>query len=310
MVKLQILMPMAFGAFALGAFGAVDFITRKAAGGPDYGIGSYVSEVAGRIQFRTDTTRELLVQDMFPPAPGGWDMHEFVAEDLTRITGKPNEQQQKKVSALQVLGGSAMLMASVDKGEYRTYTRGAQTILFKITYIKSSALTGIGGDAIEAMLTVGQFTEDAQPAFATVRGLRFVEEKGKAYGVARRITARLGVQIELTLITLEDDETILRLLEGLDVAGLNRMLLDPIAGMGEGEVALAPRPGTAPQQDAAGTSGSDKLAAAEDGATAPRKSFFGSLFGGGKTAPAPARAEPVKIECAIEQGAKRCKIGG
>ncbi|MCR8722888.1 hypothetical protein [Frigidibacter sp. ROC022] len=308
-MKSQILMQMTFGVFALGAFGAVDFMTRKSVGGPEYGFGSYVSEVASRVHFKTEKTKVLRIEDMFPPPPPGWDTHEYVAEDLSRITGKPNEKQQKKVSALQVIGGSAATMATVDKGVYRTYVHDDQTILFKINYIKSSALTGIGGDAVQTMLAMGQASEAEQPFFATVHGLRFNEELGKAYGVARRITAHLGPQISLTLITLEDDATILRLLEGLDVAALNQMLLEPIPGMGEGGISQDLPEGAVPRAEDVAAAADATAPEAEMAEAEPKKGFFSSLFGGRKGA-SPAKAEPLKIECAIEQGAKRCKVGG
>jgi hypothetical protein len=311
-IRPYLIMQLGFGVFALGAFATVDYMTNAAVRGDGFTVGTYVSERLAQIKVVTGKVPKApRVNDIFPPPPDGWEVRTFEREDLALVTGQPVEEQ-KKVSAGAAMMGGAIPLASIGSGgEYRTYTNGKKTVLLKISLLKTSAVNPIAGDAIKRMMEFqAGLSEIEDPLFATVNGMTFRIVNTKAYGVARRIEGKLGYQIDVDVVSTEDDDTILAILAGLDVAGLNQMIDEPIAGMGEGgivRVASVDAQGADAVEEAA-LAGGDAPAAAPMAVAG--RSLLGSLFGGkSKDAAPPPVAEPVEITCSIVQGAKRCKIG-
>lgn len=328
-IQTTLILNIGFGAAALAVFGTVDYMTRAQAEGPGYSIGSYFSEVVGRIDLYHEKT--VRIADTFPEPPEGWERHVFQAEDLSRLTGQPvdDSHRGKKVSLAEVAVGAQMGLVGADRAEYRTYTSGDRTVLVKITYIPTSVFHGIGGKQIEMMLQFADLEALDMPFFGTVKGLEFHEAKKKAYGVARAITANLGPQVDVTVLTTEeDDQTILDLVSGLDVAGLNTLLAEPIQGMGEGPTGFAPQMSPAERvqgfsalmraalrdagKGAGGPTPEGASAAATDAAVGnggTGGSFLSRMMGGltGKPAPqAAAEKPPTTFTCTNDRGFKRC----
>jgi hypothetical protein len=127
----------------------------------------------------------------------------------------------------------------------------------------------------------------AAKSFAVVRGLVFREDLDKAYGSARRITARIGNEVEVELLTVAEDADILEILAELDVAGINAMTSAPMPGIGAGGVVAASAP-----------------AASSGGGLA---AWFGGGSGGSGTANKPKPG--FGSSCASDKGFKRCSVG-
>lgn len=317
-IKPHLIMQAGFAVLALGAFLTVDYVTNAAVRGKDFTVGTYLGERISQIRLATSRTKPLRVADMFPPAPDGWSVREFEQQDLALVTGAA-VKEKRKTSAKSVLLGASTGIVSVDKGEYRTYTSGDRAVLVHIGLIKASALNPIAGDGIKRMMEFQNgMSEMENPLFATVNGMQFRQVDDKAYGVARRIEGKLGYQVDVDVVTTEDDDTILAILSGLNVGGLNQMLEEPIAGMGEGGVirfaALDPEGGDESGDiDKKAALGSEGGPAAVPMMTVAKNALSG-LFGGKPAAANVAAAAPVvepkEITCSMDKGFKRCKIGG
>lgn len=301
-IRPVLIMQIGFGLFAASAYVVVDYMTNAAVRGDTYTIGAYVSERASQIRVVTGKTpRAPALADMFPPAPEGWEVRTYEEADITRITGKPPEPKEK-VSATAVLTLSAMPMGAIDgKTEYRTYVSGDRTVLLKINFRTTAMLNPIANDALKRFKEFEAVQNEFEKAyFATVNGMTFRVADDRAYGIARRIEGLIGHQVEVDVVSTEDDETILAILAGLDVAGLNGMMDQPIAGMGAERAILRAGAGALPGADAT-------WQAQAQGAT---RDASGDAVAAG---PEPVARPPVQpraaANCTIAQGVKRCKVG-
>lgn len=305
-IRPVLLMQIGFGLFAAGAYVAVDYMTNAAVRGDSYTVGTYVSERMSQIRIVTGKTpRAPALADMFPPAPEGWEVRAYEDADITRITGKPPAPKEK-VPAGPVLALSVMPMGAIDgQTEYRTYVSGDRTVLLGISFRTTAMLDPIANDAMKRMAELDAAAFDlGKDYFATVNGMTFRVADDRANGMVRRIGGLIGHQVEVDVVSGEDDETILAILAGLDVAGLNGMMDEPVAGMGAERAILRPGAGALPGADAT------RQAQAEDAARDASGEVSGDAVA---TGPEPVARPPVRpraaANCAIAQGVKRCKVG-
>ena len=113
----------------------------------------------------------------------------------------------------------------------------------------NAALTGLTGFAVDRDARLRRLRPgDRGNFFAVKDGLWFYEQPSEKYPGARRIHARLGKQLDITLVTSDtENDGILAILEGLDVAALNAMAVEPLEVFANCGLVTAPPVGGDPQ---------------------------------------------------------------
>lgn len=280
------LMKAAFGGIALIAIGAVDFTSRHAQHGPGYGLLAYVDDLAGLAGVDLGLgDRDPRLADLAPVAPEGWTVAGFVPNDLAMVMGRaPAPVEDPNASTILAL--APLALAGGVSTELRTYRRGENgpEVLLALRHRSGTAVRRIGEDRVDAALArdAGGFE------FARVGGLAFAETRNPAYDGARRFSAHIGRQVDIELVADADDATILAVLGGLDIAGLNAATDAPVPGLGE-----AGYDPDAAQPEA------DPAAMAE---AAP--SGIAAWFGGSKAD----KPKAFSASCAKDKGFKRCSV--
>jgi hypothetical protein len=281
------LMKAAFGVIALIAVGAVDFTSRRAQHGPGFGVLAYVDDLAGLAGVDLGLgERDPRLAALAPAAPAGWSVVSFEPNHLAMVMGRPPMPVEDPNAGTILALAPPSLQGGVAT-ELRTYRTGANgpDVLLALRHRSGVAVRRIGEAQVDAALArdAGGFE------FTRVGGLAFAETRNPVYDGARRFSAHIGRQIDIELVADADDATILAVLEGLDIAGLNATTDAPIPGLGEAGY----NPDAAPPE-------ADPAAIAE---AAP--SGFGAWFGGGKGD----KPKTFTASCASKKGFKRCSVG-
>ena len=282
-------MKAAFGVIALTAIGAIDFMSHRTQHGPGYGALAYVDDLGALAGVELDLGGiDPKLATLAPAAPEGWSVKAFEPNDLAMVMGRapvplddPNAGTILALAPPSLAGGVAT--------DLRTYRKGADgpEVLLALRHRSGAAVRRLGEDEVDAALA----RDGGGFEFARVGGLAFAETRNPAYDGARRLSAHIGRQIDIELVADADDATILAVLDGLDIAGLNATTDAPIAGLGEAGY----DPAAAPLPDG------DQAAMSE---AAP--SGFASWFGGKKD---DAKVKTFSTSCVNKKGFKRCSVG-
>ena len=226
----------AFGIFILLAALVADFYSmtlRSATGG---------LSVSGYVDRRVSMVRGLWAeapQDlaaMLPEAPQGWTMAELSAADYADLIEGNDTAIVKTDAMLQEAQG--LLVGYNLSGHQivrRTYRKGDEAVLISAQLVPAKYFLGASGAQLAAMFDRLQ-TIGAPHDFARVRGLEFREKTALSTGAIRHVSGGILPQLQIEIVTNATDQRVLEVLRGLDVAGLNGLVDDPIDGLGESDL--------------------------------------------------------------------------
>jgi hypothetical protein len=292
----------------------VHYMTRKIARGPEYSVGTYVSDMIGNISICSKNCVEIpKVKDMLPVTPEGWTARDFDKADLPLVTGiapKPVEPNPDNPMSAENAGAGGMLALAMVGSMYsdkfdrraRTYIKGDEIVIFSISYRKAALFNGIGGDQLAMMFEMESMMEMPSP-YVRVDDLVFNLKPSDTDGTARRLVAHYGPQFDFEILTNANDDALAEVLKGMDIAGLKLMLSDHPSN--EGVEAAATTAVDAAQTPIAGSGGGflkglfGEAAATTAEAAAPAEAGTGAKPEAG-FAPA----------CSGDKGFKHCDVTG
>lgn len=270
---MRIILPVIFGLFAIcGVFGVVLLNASKNGGSSSSGDGTFawVMQYLGEELIAGAVPEEPVgvLVNYLPAAPIGWTREGYVTahgEEVTEATYQPSKV---------VISGTNSLLARFDRtrtdvnGAAVTYRSGDEMIAIAITArsdrdmrsLQGSIMTAISGN-MSAAAGFGSTSSDRN-LFATLDGVPFRMSGGSSKVLAtgvevptnyRVLTASMGGQLNITIVTNSSDAAIADVMRGIDILGLNTALTIPdltvTPGTGLittqiGELAMTPPPPT------------------------------------------------------------------
>lgn len=205
----------------IGTIGlAVDFnLTAK-----DRPTGAY--SLSDHLTSRTGSIKSLLAgisagSDILPPAPEGWDRHRAAYEDSLQAYGV--NQSAAEINAGKTLEKSFLDALPGYKRRYFTYQREDQIIVLDVTVIPQTEDTRAGR---AAMGTFFRRLAGGSQSYVNVDGVELASVQNHATGTGRLILGQMDGLVYISAASNADDNVTKRLLQGIDVAALRKMIAD------------------------------------------------------------------------------------
>lgn len=178
------------------------------------------------------------IASFVPDAPEGWTRRDIESDDQHQLTGLTVADAARDAE------GRTPMLRLYTGAQTRGFSRtGAvfdsptgRTIL-SMTFVPSQVFSGLGGaeqKVMQDMLALGFNATD----FADVGGVVFDIETLRDAPHVREAEATIGRQVQIGLLSDDTDTAILTLLDTLDVAGLNALLSQPVAGIDDAPAML------------------------------------------------------------------------
>ncbi|WP_343116666.1 hypothetical protein [Ostreiculturibacter nitratireducens] len=274
---------------ALTFVGLDYLLARQAKAGVDYGFTEHLNLRSGGL---TESVFPPELADMFPPVPEGWTVKTADATDLALVTGRPVSDVPADLQGQMDAQATALkaLMPGLEM-ERRTYQEGDDVILVELILVPAEVMQGPGGDALDAHFDMANQMGEPE-YFGMLHGVVVDERPVTPEGDVRSLTARIGRQVHLNVMTNASDRRTFELLAGLDMTGLSRMSAEPVEGLDKGRFHLASDPAAGPAiEEALG------LSPVGDATGGPKVGFKRAEAGFGQT-------------CGSRAGGKFCSITG
>ncbi len=239
-----------FSAIALSALLGVDYVSQRRAAGPDgLAFRVYASMRTGGI---SDAFLAPELTDMAAPAPYGWNRTLASVTDIEALTGRAPLPGELAAFVASKISGSAVAA--------HRYQGAADVVLVGLQLRPAAGAepgAGIGGFVGEPSAQGVSLGEVGGVEFRVSAASAAASSGG---GDLRLMTATLGSQIDIAVMTNASDERTLAVLRGINFGGLNRFLAAPdpaiaaIAAAPEAERAARPKVGIKPDKGGFGGS--------------------------------------------------------
>ncbi|MFG5383669.1 hypothetical protein [Yoonia sp. R2-816] len=289
----------------------VSYTQKRAEDGAQMNFVGYLSEIPGRV---SQTKADIDAGSAPPPTLaaalpgflGGWQIAPFEQADFDRMAQIPprelTEYEIKEAELKALLDadpGAQMVQAQMARDvdqERITLTRGDDIMILTLTFRSERMYRGLSGGFLSSvqdnmMNTIGFMDEP----FATVQGVPFRVAPIEESPEGRRFRGHLGKQVDVSVQTNADDEAVLELLSKVNFSSLNAMLMEPV------ETVDATLPTLTAIEPGAGAA--SPALPAPVAATEPEEPAA-------PPAPTVRRPGDKSNNCRVENGVRRCTIGG
>lgn len=226
----------AFGLLILCAVMAADFYAmtlRSGTGG--LSINGYLQQRIAAVRgFWAGEPQDLA--ELLPNAPRGWTMTNLKPGDYADLVDGDDSAIVKNDAMLREVQG--LLIGHNLSGHQivrRTYRKGDEAVLISAQLLPEQYFLGVSGGQLASMFD-RLHRMGAPRIFARIKGLDFSEKTTFSNDIIRHVSASIQPQLQIEIVTNATDERVLEVLQDLDVAGLNGLVDDPVAGLGQSDV--------------------------------------------------------------------------